>query len=75
MDFPLQQSGIDLPGQAASCDPLKLEYTLQSPCLKRRTLTPVCQSKGAVPNSHTILQECVSHESMSPIHTIYSVGI
>lgn len=61
-DSLLWDPGIDIPRKAEECDPLKLENILQS-FLKT---TPVCQSKGTVPQPPSNVEEACQPRGMSP---------
>ena len=43
--------------------PRYLKHILWSPFLNRGTTTPVCQSRGTVPDCHMMLQSCVNQDS------------
>ncbi|KAI3369543.1 hypothetical protein L3Q82_007753 [Scortum barcoo] len=60
---PLQYPGVDLPGEAEKCHPPVVGTHSPVPFLKRGTTTPVCHSRGTVPNLHAMLQRRVSQDS------------
>ena len=54
--------------------PLLLEHTLRSPFLKRGTTTPICQSRGTVPDVHAMLQRRVSQDSPTTSRALRNSG-
>ncbi|KAI3368326.1 hypothetical protein L3Q82_008034 [Scortum barcoo] len=47
----------DLPGEAEKCDPPVVGTHSPVPLFKRGTTTPVCHTRGTVPNLHAMLQK------------------